>query len=141
MSSCGVGLCLVYVTVWKRLARGGGEADAVVEGVRDVEGAGLVHGHAERVIQAARVRGLAVAAELRGPVPGDGRDDLGLWVPLADQVIVGIRDVEGPVGGERDARRPGQARRGLVGHPLVAICRPVAGNRADGARGYGHPAT
>src|SRR2546422_9521807 len=75
MSSCGVGLCLVYVKECKRLRRRGDHADAVVEGVRDVEGAGLVHGHAERVLQAARVRGPAVAAELRGPVPGDGRDD------------------------------------------------------------------
>src|SRR6266487_7063117 len=94
-------LCLVYLRLGKPLYSD--QADAVVEGVGDVEVAGLVHGHAERVVQAARVGRASVAAELRGPVPGDGRDDLGLWVPLAYQVIVGIRDVEGPVGGERDA--------------------------------------
>src|SRR5438445_11497318 len=72
MSSCGVGLCLVYVKECKRLRRRGDHADAVVEGVRDVEGAGLVHGHAERVLHAARVGVAAGAAELRGPVPAEG---------------------------------------------------------------------
>src|SRR3989441_2390030 len=126
-------LCLVYLRLGKYL--NSHQADAVVEGVGDVEVAGLVHGRAERVVQAARVGGPAIPGELRGPVAGDQGDDLRLRIPLADQVIVGIRDVEGPIGGERDAGRPGQARRELVGHPLIAILRPVAGDRADGPRG------
>src|SRR3989441_3997631 len=126
-------LCLVYLRLGKPLYSD--EADAVVEGVGDVEVAGLVHGHAERVVQAARLGGPAVPGELGSPVAGDRGDDLRLRIPLADQVMVGIRDVEGPVGGERDAGRPGQARRELVGHSLIAIIRPVARDRADGARG------
>src|SRR3989442_15546753 len=126
-------LCLVYLRLGKPLYSD--QADAVVEGVGDVEVAGLVHGHAERVVQAARVGGPAVPGELGGPVAGDRGDDLRLRIPLADQVIVGIRDVEGPVGGKRDAGWPGQTRRELVGHPLIAIIRPVAGDRANGARG------
>src|SRR5213083_1119939 len=125
-------LCLAYLRLGKPLYTN--QPDAVVEGVGDVEVAGLVHGRAERVVQAARVGGPAVPGELGGAVAGDRGDDLRLRMPLADQVIVGIRDVEGPVGGERDAGRPGQARRELVGHPLVTILRPVAGDRADGAR-------
>src|SRR5207245_4458320 len=127
------GLGLVYLRLGKPLYSD--EADAVVEGVGDVEVAGLVHGRAERVVQAARVGGSAVPGELVRPVAGDRGDDLRLRIPLADQVIVGIRDVERSVGGERDAGGPGEARRELVGHPLVTILRPVAGDRADGARG------
>src|SRR5436309_8491896 len=126
-------LCLAYLRLGKPLYTN--QPDAVVEGVGDVEVAGLVHGRAERVVQAARVGGPAVPGELGGPVAGDRGDDRRLRIPLADQVIVGIRDVECPVGGERDAGGPGEARRELVGHPLVTILRPVTGDRADGARG------
>src|SRR3989454_9723757 len=128
-------LCLVYLRLGKPL--NSDHPDAVVEGVGDVEVAGLVHGRAERVVQAARVGGPAVPGELGGPVAGDRGDDLRLRIPLADQVIVGIRDVEGPVGGERDAGGAGGARRGTVGHPLVTRLRPVAGDRADSVRGQG----
>src|SRR5207247_7730037 len=126
-------LCLVYLRLGKPLYTN--QPDAMVEGVGNVEVAGLVHGRAERVVQAARVGRPAVPGELGGPVARDRGDDLRLRIPLADQMIVGIRDVEGPVGGERDAGGPGQARRELVGHSLIAIRRPVAGDRADGARG------
>src|SRR6266511_3813113 len=110
-------LCLVYLRLGKPLYSD--QADAVVEGVGDVEVAGLVH----------------VPGELSGPVAGNRGDDLRLRIPLADQVIVGIRDVECPIGGERNAGWPGQARRELVGHPLIPIRRPIAGDRTDGARG------
>src|SRR5436309_13948155 len=93
-------LCLVYLLLGKPLYSN--EADAVVEGVGDVEVAGLVRGHAERVVQAACVGGPAVPSELRGAVAGDPGDDLRLRIPPADQVIVGIRDVERSVGGKRD---------------------------------------
>src|SRR5438093_6159386 len=126
-------LCLVYLRLGKPLYSD--QADAVVKGVGDVEVAGLVHGRAERVVQATRLGGPAVPGELGGAVAGDRGDDLRLRMPLADQVIIGIRDVECPIGGKRNAGWPGQARRELVGHPLIPIRRPIAGDRADGARG------
>src|SRR5207245_10840049 len=77
--------CLVYLRLGKPLYSD--EADAVVEGVGDVEVAGLVHGHAERVVPAARLGGPAVPGQLGSPVAGERGYALRPPVPLPALVI------------------------------------------------------
>src|SRR4051795_12666244 len=117
----------------------GDQADPVVAGVGDEEGAVGQHRHVARLVERGAGGGVPVAAEPGGAVAGDGRDRAG-GVDAPDAVVAGVGDEEASVNRGRDAARRVQAG-GRVGGgkrvageaPHRARARPGPGDGRDGA--------
>ena len=104
-------------------------ADAVVFNVRDVEVVVAIQRNPRGSVERRRCGRAAVAAVAVRPRAGEGGDDPGRGVHLADAVVVSVRDVEVAVAVQRNPRGSVELRRS--GRAAVAAVRPRAGEGGD----------
>lgn len=107
-------------------------ADAVVEGVGDIEVAAVVHGHARRSIQLGAGGGAAVATIAARTIAGDGADGAAA-IYLANAVVKAVSNVEVAAAVHGHAYRV--SKLGVGGGAAVAAlaARTIAGDGVDGA--------
>ena len=114
-------------------------ADAVIAGVGDVEIPGGVEGERGGIPELSGSGRTVVTGVSGAADAGDGGDDAGGGVDLADAVVVGVGDVEvsGRIDGERGGRI--QGRGGGEASVAAVALDPVAGDGGDDAAGAYFP--